>query len=397
MSSQREGRRPEERHGGTNPVAVLLAGILVALVVLIVVLVTQRGGGDSGPSGPAREHSEPIIADGQTVRRSDLSHPPPSPKPVGDPDRIKETLRPEKTYHVVLKAGFDARVEDKAWWRKEVVSLAYAAEMVIDRTIEVNDGRRIVELRHFVASRNVKLLCNVEDVSIDLGTPGVLLLGALEYLQPGATAMVATAKPIAETLLGYGAEAVARSEATKAVAHVDTLSGKKVRIVYVDDIGVESIVPVGCTFTAEERDFVFGTAILSDCHILPDVKIGPGTTWTVDGSELAGLLDPSLRGRSSGQVVLAREADIREGDSPHATLLIREGTVTVDSSDASTRRIGSFTPVGSLKYDLDKGFVDRAILTGRFTVEEVSTDHILFETRFKSTPTLKIDYACAIR
>ena len=40
MSRQEQDRRPDGRHGGTNPVVVLLAGILAALVVLIGVLVT---------------------------------------------------------------------------------------------------------------------------------------------------------------------------------------------------------------------------------------------------------------------------------------------------------------------------------------------------------------------
>lgn len=77
------------------------------------------------------------------------------------------------------------------------------------------------------------------------------------------------------------------------------------RITFVNGVGVEAIEPVGCTLTAEERDFVFGTAILSDCSILPDVKAKPGESWSVDGQELAGLLDPSLRGRPSGRVVVA--------------------------------------------------------------------------------------------
>jgi len=144
MARQEQGRRTDGRHGGTNPVVVLLAGILAALVVLIGVLVTQKGGIGSGPSGPPRDRSEPVVADGQTVRRSELSNPPHTPKPVGDPERIKETLRPGKTYHVVLKAGLVSRVEDKAWGLKEVVSLAYATEMAFDRTIEVNDGKAIV-------------------------------------------------------------------------------------------------------------------------------------------------------------------------------------------------------------------------------------------------------------
>jgi len=401
------GEEASGRRGGVNPaVLVLLSGILVALIVLIVILATQMGGDGTGAgggrptgqaSGPSGAKATPVVAEGQTIRRSELPAPPESPKPVGDPDRIRQTLQAGKTYQVVIKAGLDARVEDKAWGIKEVVSLAYAAEMEVDRTVESNDGKRVVELRHFVTSRNVKLLCNVEGVTIDLGLPGVLLLGALETLQPGAGAVAVAAKPVAESLLGLGAEAVARSRVTKAVAHVDTLSGKKVRITYVDGVGVEAIEPVGCSLTAEERDFAFGTAILSDCYILPDVTLAPGKTWQVDGAQLAGLLDPSLRGRPTGRVVIAREADSEQGGKRSATLRVKGGTMLINSSDESTRRIGSFTPEGTLRFSLADGYVDRATLTGRFVLESVSTDHILFETSFRSRPTLQIDYACTIR
>jgi len=190
MSGRGRSRGPG-RWGGTSPaVLLLLAGILVALVVLIGVLVTQRGDGGPGPGSPGRAESiaTPAVADGQQVRRSELPAPPKSSEPIADPDRIRETLRAGATYHVVLKAGLDARAVDRAWWRKEVIHIAYLAEMAIDRTIEANDGKRVVELRRFVASRNVKLLCAVEDAAIDLGAPGALLMGALVYLSPEAGA-----------------------------------------------------------------------------------------------------------------------------------------------------------------------------------------------------------------
>ena len=99
------------------------------------------------------------------------------------------------------------------------------------------------------------------------------------------------AKPLADAILRRGAQDAARSEAIKAFAHVDSLSGKKIRIVYVDGVGVESIIPVGCTLTAEERDLVLGTAILSDCYIW-DLKKAPMERWNVDGGQLSGLVDP---------------------------------------------------------------------------------------------------------
>ena len=109
-------RGQDERRGGASPlIPSLLACILVALVVLIGLQVIRRGSGGPAQTATPAAQPGPAVADGQTVRRAELADPPAVPKPVGDPDRIRETARAGKTYQVALKAGLDARVEDKAW------------------------------------------------------------------------------------------------------------------------------------------------------------------------------------------------------------------------------------------------------------------------------------------
>jgi len=277
------------RLGTVSPlVLLLLAGILVALIIIIGLLLTQLNGG-TPPSTPPR-NGGPIAE-------------PKAPKPIDDPNRIKETLQQGKTYAVVLKAGLESQVVDQAWGFKKVVSLAYAAEMAIDRTIEKNDGKTVVELRRFLTSRNVKLLCDVESVTIDPGLPGTLILGGLESVFPGTTEALATVAPIVENLLGRVSQEEVRNKATKAVAHVDSLSGKSVRITYVDGVGVRDITPVGCTLNTEVNNFISGTAVLSDCYLW-ELKKAPGDRWKVDGSQLSGLIDPSLRGVPTGEIDL---------------------------------------------------------------------------------------------
>ena len=99
----------------------------------------------------------------------------------------------------------------------------------------------------------------------------------------------------------------------------------------------------------------------------------------------------------TGQIDFIRDADSEENGRPFATLRIEGGTLAINTSDNSTRRIGSFMPVGSLHYSLVDNIVEQARLNGRFQIEEVSTNHILFETSFKSRPTVTISYSCTIR
>ena len=72
MSRRGRDRRPGGRRGGTKPVVVLLAGILVALVVLIGVLMF-RGGGRPGPSGTTGLAAEPVLRNDDVVLKQKLA------------------------------------------------------------------------------------------------------------------------------------------------------------------------------------------------------------------------------------------------------------------------------------------------------------------------------------
>jgi hypothetical protein len=358
-------------------VIVLLTGIFVALVVLILVLYTQKGG--RAPAPPPVGSS------------------PAPPKPVGDAARIREMLKVGSTYRVVVKAKLMAKAEDKSWGTRRVVNLAYVAEMEADRTIEANDGHTVVERRHFGAMRNAKFLCDLEDFSIELGPSGQLVLGFLDQYTPGTGAVVVAAKSLAEAILARVAQKEIQSESAKAIAGVNGLSGKTVRITYVDGLGVQGLEPIGGPLSAAEQDFLKRVAVLSDCYILPDRASRPGDRWAVNGAQLASFLDPTLEGFPDGEVWVRRDEDLREGGKLYALLRAEDGSVEVNASDDSTRRIGRFTPRGTLKYSITDGFVEEARLVGRISFEKVSRNHILFETSFKTHPTLEVTYSCTMR
>ncbi|MGB4728299.1 MAG: hypothetical protein WBH86_12925, partial [Thermogutta sp.] len=52
------------------------------------------------------------------------------------------------------------------------------------------------------------------------------------------------------------------------------------------------------------------------------------------------------------------------------------------------------TPRGELYYNITDGYIDRAELRARASVEDVSTDHLLFESRFQTAPEMEIQYTC---
>jgi len=386
-----------QRHGSASPVVVaLLAGILLAFIVLIIVLLTGRNPTPPthGPSGN-RAPEPPAVSPGQKVSREELPNPPKKPKAIGDEKRIRDVLQVGRNYELLMKGGFTARVEDKDWGVNEVTNLAFYYEMPATRSIESNDGKTVVELRQFGKIAVTKLL-TVESVTIDLGVPGDCALGVMEWFEPGSGITVLSVKPVAEAILGAAARSVA-SDNAKAFGQVDSLSGKKVRITYVDGVGVQSIEPISCSLTASERDYVFNLALLSDSNMMR-LDIPPGGTWTIAGSEFIGLLDPTMRGVPRGEVAVVREADQEENGKKYGMLRIQPNSyLEIDSSDASTRRIGSLAPQGTLRYNITDGYVDNVSLTGDVHLEKVSQDHLLFEASYKTRPELKGSYSCKMR
>jgi hypothetical protein len=387
VSNPQQNTAPRRRL--RNPViAALLAGILLALVALVVLIAIEIFKGD-------RNQGAKTSIIGEKITRDQISKPPEIPKPIGDPDRIKDVLQQGKTYRLVLKAGIEAVVEDKAYTLKTKTNMAYMGEFVIKRHIESNDGHRIVEIRTFESCKTLKLESHVDELKLDWGLPGELTLASLEVFQPGLGLGALAAKAVVETVLKNSADLTARDKIQQ-WHQLDSLSGKTVRIVFEDGQGMVELEPVGSSLTASEKDFVYHTSVLTDYYLFPDVKVKPSKTWKVDASKISAFIDPSLRSIPSGSITVKRGEDQTKDGKQLAKLTIESGYVELDGSDASTGRVGSFSPQGDLMFNITDGFIQDAELRGSMKIEKVSKDHLLFETTMRSEPKLKVQYHCEI-
>jgi hypothetical protein len=304
-------------------------------------------------------------------------------------------LQVGKTYETVLKTGIDVKAVDKDWGIQQTINMTYVAESRVRRHVERNDGKTVVVLLHFVESRAVKVLSDA-DVRFDLGAPGVLVLGFLDELLTGGqlTPVIVAAVPVAEHILTELSRKALKKALSKASA--DSLEGKRVRVTYEDGKGVVHLEPVGCTLTEDERDYLKWLALLSDCYLLPDIKSKPGQYWDVEARQLMLMLPPKWRGRPSGTVTIERGQDIQKDGKTYAVLQIRSGTFQVDATDRSRRRLGVATPRGRLEYNITDGYIESAHLKIEGRLEEVSTDHLLFEARFEGAPRIEVQYTCRL-
>lgn len=203
-----------------------------------------------------------------------------------------------------------------------------------------------------------------------------------------------SAAVVSRSILQADAEAVAAGAAGKAMMAVDPLEGKAVRITYVDGSGVEAIEPVGCRLTSADCRYLFQTAVLADGYFLPDPAASHGST-RVDGRQLVGFLDPTLRPIPRGAATITPGRDPPRGDRSRVSLSVESCHLALGQAEDVIRLRGSFAPTGTLQYNLRSGLVEAADLEGPLQLHLRAEDHLLARVELKTT--LSICYRCTIR
>ncbi len=388
----------------------LLALTVVVLAVLVAYLATSKpypAEADLASSGPItstpkmEETRKTVVAkEGETVSRAQTPSPPPPPKAVANPDRIRQNLVPGKTYLTHLKGTFNARGSDANWGIEGLITINYGFEAFIDRVIESNDGTTVVEVRHFRDVRSVKADCKLTDVRLDLGPFGRMFLPA----QVRRFTDNLSLKPLLTVLPWAESESMKLLEQNKIgemFGRVDGLSGKSVRIKYEDGKGVLNVEPLKGEMTAAERDFHMSSVLVSDALIFPNMDVKEGDKWSVDGSNFSNFIDPSLLARTAGQLELRRAGRKilrKEGSTEEKCILIEayDGRLRLDDSTASNVQVGHFDPRGTIYFSEKDKIVAAARLEGKGKLERASQDHLLFQTRMTRQPTVTVSYTCKV-
>ena len=303
------------------PFAVQVAGVAAIVAAIVGLLAHQRISTREGACDYTRLA---MVSAGRVVRRPlPCSVPGERPTPLADRARDARSPRVGASYLDQIKGGFTCPatyIEHRG--KERGVRLAHAFETIEHRTIESNDGHRVVELRHFERVWALTLLCNAEPPALDLGRPGEPLLDALQGYEPHVGTRRLAPGPVAEAILRNPDQAVAADATTVALWHGDALSGKTVRITYVKGVGVESIEPVGCSLPLPDCDYLLRLPFLGQDDLLAGQR-GRNGTWTVDAAQLAGLTLPSLRTIPEASMVVDHAGDLRQGGTQRAKLRIR--------------------------------------------------------------------------
>ncbi len=375
--------------------------LLVGLVLIIVLLWSQQAARarhlDSiALIDPLEWSRRPMVSAGQVALREDFRVGEDSPTGAADPGRVKSVLPAGRTYEILVKGGFVAALREGDYGVQRRCNMAYVFEMLTRRTIESNDGHRILLVLDFEKVRMVKLLSAVPDLEIELGAPGEPVLDDLDRLAPDAGIAVVDPALVARAVLGRTARAVAHSSTSRAFLETDSLSGKRVRITYKNGAGIESIQPIGCVLDRWEAQFVFHTAILADHFVFPREDAGPGDAWPLDARQLMTFLEPSIRGLPEGEVTVRRGPAYKCSGKRYCILQVEGDTLEVVSCALAGCPPGRFRPSGTVHFNLDDGHMETAQLDWQMDSAHFMGHRLLFETDFQSRPTLRIAYCCKL-
>lgn len=401
----------------------VVGGIIVALLVTLIL--NSFIGGDGGKTSGGGTKS---TNSGQTTHLDDKVKNPPPPKletlnsgetrtsdeikgknlSVNVPSREVDSARiqgayiPGKTYINLLKGSMTSRGSYKDWGVATVSTFNYGLEYQISRYIVANNGKELEAIIQVDRAQTISVFTKIEDMRLELGGrfQSLLELGGTYFgLTPGWSEI---SKQVGTQILNndftkdYFNKLVSDQNA-KLFSYVDSLRGKKARVVFENGKGMKTLTPIDCTLSQEEQLFFSNISIFADIFMMEKLECKPGDRWEIRGEDLVPIIDPSLRGKCGGSVSIVRGKDIDGVSGKEALLEIQGGTLTMSDYDKDKNQsLGHWSPEGKIVFSFDEKIITEADLGGNISLETKSTNHILFEMHNVVKPKYTITYAAWI-
>lgn len=344
--------------------------------------------------------------------KADVSNPqkplPEQSKPTKvDTTQLIQTYAVGKSYRSVVQVSLTSRGTSKDWGIAADNTFAYVGELVVDRTVESNDGTKMVVTQTFPAAKTLTAVTQVEGIRIEMPPAGTLMLEGLGQaaallagvdLQPGWSAVLAdSANSVLENPLAKKLIATATQDPkAKIFKCIDSIEGKRMKVEFINGSGATNIIPIGGDLTGEEHDLVRLMNYSCDATILPQGS-KPGDTWTIRAADLMTIIDPSMKATPTGMVTAQRLADQTVGDRNTARIKIINGVLDIVDTTKKDVTNATWAPRGILEYDFKDHIITSAELDGELIIQNRSTDHIIFEASWSKKPKYKVIYHSEIK
>ena len=330
-----------------------------------------------------------------------LPPPPEPPPPANQPARIREVYEAGKTYRRSVNYQIHAVGQSQRFGLGKDYAAVYGGWLVVDSTIESNDGSRLVTRVKVSTAKTVEARQAFTGAKIDLGRRAhniLELVGVGIGLFTGTPVPIGSSRIIEGTLNKFLDDELARELIQliplKAI-EIEDIEGFTFRVEYVDGRGVTRVtmlegpghrdfggkIPFLPKTTIEEFFSQYNPVV--DLALFPDEDIAVGESWQVNGKEFPAIFPPQLRVTVDGALTVRRLADA----NGTANLMMPGADRLRYTARPKGRQLqGQFSLKGDMQYDLHKRLVSQAEFAGHMPVEQKSTDHWIFEMKHSTTP-----------
>lgn len=362
--------------------ALLLAGLVIAIVLL------RPSRNEFGPNSGAS---------GEVLRV--------------DEDVTPERFRKEgQSYSVKVAMNLKGQAQHADWGLESALHVNYVVTLRYNETVLESKPDRLLVERHILELRH-RLFSSVE--AIDLSQDMKALWSMLDYvafveprISQGAKAIGEGAaslrdRVLAETRrreLNWGPllEKIGKDPAQALKTLASSLEGRKVKLLWTRGEGV-SIFGGAEGLSQEDKRLLERASLLADGALFPNKSKRLGERWDVDARHFNDFLDIGLDGSLRGKVAIRRGEDCKVEGQDCASLELVGGLLDVVRDDESREARGSVEPQGLLRYDLAQDLIVSGELHGKAKAQFSSKDHLLFQARFKGTPSFVVSYEARIR
>lgn len=310
-------------------------------------------------------------------------------------------------YRTIVTSTVQGQIEDKNWGLEKKVTLVHEGEVDLLREVKsVNkDHTEVVVGLEILSARDLEVRLDLADATLDI-PPAVGVLGKaakkILFSGPsGAAADLATDKASEwlrsqenrQKILSRLNFAVTAATGKGIEEHL--LDAKLQPLEAYEGLTAEYTYEAGeglvdfqtkATLSKAQEERMKNFSVYSEAYLLPDTDPDGPEEWDVDVRTIAHLLAPSDDLNVSGTLTFKRESTY--GDETR--LKIVKGKVVFSGATDKAQVLGTWAARGSLYYDLKTHTIIEGNLTGAVSLERRSTDHVLFEEKFKAEPTYRV-------
>lgn len=310
-------------------------------------------------------------------------------------------------YRTIVTSTVQGQIEDRDWAIGKKITLIHEGETDFVREVKsvAKDHTEVVVGLEILTARDLEVKLALDDVNLHL-PPAVGILGreARKILLPGPEGIaidIATDRAaewlksdinrqkvlsrINFAVKGMTGQGLDEHLLEARLQPLEAYEGLTAEYTYEAGEGLVDF-QTKATLSKEKEDRVKNFSVYSEAYLLPDTDPNGPDEWDVDVKTIAHLLAPSNDLDVSGTLTLKRDSTY--GDETR--LKIVKGKVVFSGSTDKNQVLGTWAARGSLYYNLETHSIVEGNLTGEVSLERKSTDHVLFEKKFKTKPSYRV-------